>query len=229
MGLGQVKVVRVALCAEDRIGAENVRIVFGAIVEAQRSPLQVEWVGEAGALFRKSRRARAGNKTFGSGPRELGAWKTRPAVKVARNDWFLCREGSDAVVVATDIDRNPERGLSSEERQDFIKLVPPLILAEMNPEAEAWRIVVSAQHPNMRAVRQSLSFDPSREPERMTSTAGGQRDCKTVFRNLFGADEPSSLIGFGHGIDALKSSPQVSGLPQFVADVEGLLSVLTPV
>lgn len=60
----------------------------------------------------------------------------------------------------------------------------------------------------------------------MRMATRGPRDCKVVFRELFGNDEASSLNWFGQSIEILKASPQTCGLPQFVTDVERLVAVL---
>jgi hypothetical protein len=222
--VGAVKVtdLRIGLCAEDQAGADNVIAVFDRVVP-ESGPKAI-WIGENGRNYRKSRRAAPGTNKFGQGPRERNTWKTRPALKVAGNAWLAARDESDVVIVATDSDRRPERELTSDERVALAAYSPPLLVAGMNPEAEAWRIVLANETHGLSAVKQELTFDPTREPERMTSTAGGSRDCKTVSIRLFG-DRPSAKVIFEHHPDVLKATPASCGLPQFVRDLEVFLSV----
>jgi hypothetical protein len=222
--VGAVKVtdLRIGLCAEDQAGADNVMAVFSRVVSG--SGPKAIWAGENGKSYRKSRRADPGTNKFGQGPRERNTWKTRPALKVAGNAWLVARDESDVVIVATDIDRRPERELSNEERAMLAEYDPPLLVAGMNPEAEAWRIVLANETHGLIALKQELTFDPTREPERMSSTAGGPRDCKTISNRLFG-DQTSVAVIFEQHLDVLKATPVSCGLPQFVRDLEAFLSV----
>ncbi len=223
-GVGAVEVtdVRIGLCAEDRAGADNVIAVFNRVAAESAGPTAV-WVGDDGKNYRKSRRAVPGTNKFGQGPRERSSWRTRPALKVAGNAWLEARDDSDLVVVATDIDRKDERALSVEERLTFAAYVPPLLAAGMNPEAEAWRIVLADESHGLDALKRELTFDPTREPERMTSTNGGLRDCKSISTRLFGNSPQASAV-FDHHPDVLKAAPAACGLSQFVNDLEVFLS-----
>jgi hypothetical protein len=222
VGAVEVTDLRIGLCAEDQAGADNVIAVFDRVAAESFGPTAV-WVGEDGKNYRKSRRAAPGTNKFGQGPRERSSWRTRPALKVAGNAWLAARDDSDLVIVATDIDRKKERELSLEERLTLAAYVPPLLVAAMNPEAEAWRIVLVNAPDELNAVKRDLKFDPTQEPEKMSSTTGGPRDCKTIAIRLFGNTSEARMV-FDHHPDVLKATPTSCGLPQFVNDLESFLS-----
>jgi hypothetical protein len=93
-------------------------------------------------------------------------------------------------------------------------------VTEMNPEAEAWRIVLGGNSPHLEALTAELSFDPTKQPERMNSTTGDLRDCKNVAKRLFPSGSESVLVIPAGEHDRLKNAPNYCGLPQFVADIE---------
>ncbi len=191
--------VRIALCAEDLLGAENAQAVVASIAEAVSPKATLRWIGEQPSSFRKLRRAAKGSNKFGTGPRERGDSNRKirlpvgPALKVALNAWFAAKDTGDLVIVATDIDRKPARRLSDDERKVLRSWKPPMIVAEMDPEAEAWRIVLGGDSPHLAALSAELSFDPTKQPERMNSTTGNARDCKIVAKRLFPSGSESAL------------------------------------
>jgi hypothetical protein len=220
--------MRVHLFAEDLCGAQNVQTVCDSI-----SFESITWLARDLSSSYQSIRAvnkPSGAKKFGSSARSLGIAQT-PATKATANAYFAIRESHNeigAVFVATDIDRKTDRWLDNEMREKFAQFSPPLIVAEMNPEAEAWRIVAfspvdQAERDNFEQLKKDLSFNPSTEPERMNSSTGNERDCKIVSSRIFKGNVERSLDGLRQNAEVLSRLPKQSGLPQFVAEVLALI------
>ena len=97
----------------------------------------------------------------------------------------------------------------------------PVVLALMNPEAEAWEIAafqpLSDDGRERHApITPSLTFDPVRQPERMTSTSGlPERDCKAVHRALLDDERPCHQ----RPLTELLATAASTGLPAYLGDV----------
>ena len=222
--------VRIDLFAEDDYGSDNVKSVVASLLGAGDPHRLVSWTFEGTRTYRSSR-IKKGPRSFGKTPRQFHGWGTRPGVKVAGNAWLARSIDVQAVIVASDIDRKEDRWLTPEERERFLSLTPPLILAEMNPEAEAWRIVMFAPTMEIEAkrlteLRKDLSFDPQSEPERMHSTSdrNSDRDSKKVAARLFDGDSTAGLRYLDCEPTAMLACAASSGLPQFVSDMRSYLS-----
>lgn len=111
----------------------------------------------------------------------------------------------DVVFIAMDVDRCRERveGMREELRERPPRR--PVILALPDPESEAWMVALfeprdGAAGKVLEELRRELSFDPSAEPHRLSSTArDSPRDAKRVRARLLGGDWRAALspVDFG--------------------------------
>lgn len=159
----------------------------------------------------------------------------------------LLKVPPDALVMIRDTDGKGERAIVSEALRDLnAERLMVLVLGMADPEAEAWVLVALTQPDPGRGevLRTRLGFDPTRSPERCTSSRDvppgkAPRDAKRVLRYLAGEAEdldtappdPLSpdvleglLSGLSGGLDRLKSAGEGCGLAQFVFGLEQKLA-----
>ena len=152
----------------------------------------------------------------------------------------------DALVMIRDTDGRRDLTIVSEALRGLDAGHLRVVLWLANPEAEAWALVALAQSDpgRVRVLQTRLGFDPTRSPERCTSSreaphGKAHRDAKRVLRYLAGEakdldtapPDPLSpellevlLSGLSEGLDRLKSEGEGCGLAPFVAGLEQKLA-----
>jgi hypothetical protein len=204
--------LRVVLVQEDAASGDNARHLADRLL--RRHGYEPFWGGltnERAESFRSQgkrpkfgsgahRRARAFGRNGGECADKLAQWVTA-CVDIG---------GVQLLVVAFDQDRKPSRRTAVGTAHAEADV--PLACALMNPEAEAWRIVVA---PRRAEVVDRLAFDPWREPERMTSTSGRpERDVKAIARLVGISGWTTDFDGVVDG--GWTHLPASSGMPQFL-------------
>jgi hypothetical protein len=98
-----------------------------------------------------------------------------------------------------------------------------VVIAAMQPEAEAWRIcafqpATEAERKRHEVTKGSLSFDPVRQTERLSSASRTAivRDTKRVHYELFDGDIDRSHAALQRPTVELRSVAPESGLPPFI-------------
>ncbi|MBT9556441.1 MAG: hypothetical protein IV100_10450 [Myxococcales bacterium] len=127
------------------------------------------------------------------------------------------------VVLVRDADQQDERRRGFEQAATEKRWPFRPVLALATPEIEAW--VLSALHGNeaynpvLKPLRSDLGFDPTRHPERLSSTSGNHRDAKSVLASI----EPNRETARGgledRPLDALRSYG-ACGLGTFIEHFE---------
>ncbi len=135
----------------------------------------------------------------------------------------------ELVVIARDSDRMDRR---AGFEVALVESPPPegcqAVYADMHPEAEAWRIAAfepssDEERSRHQEVRRQLGFDPVTHPERLTSTAGGERDAKRVHDELMDRDSDRSAACLEALLERLAQVSAACGLPRFLEEVRGAL------
>ena len=190
---------------------------------------QREWRGRGRNSPFSTRSDFKDHPRFGRGLVPLG-WAEGPGAQfIAKVVNAFVGESLAVLVIAIDEDRVHQRAAAQRRARD--KAAPaiafPVVLALINPEAEAWEIAAFhlstaealARHT---AVTASLAFDPVRQPHRMTSTSGRpERDCKAVHRALLDGDRPCH----DRPLAELGATAQSTGLPTYLVDIEAALRI----
>ena len=241
--------------AEDRAAAENARILADRVaIELSRTDVAFDWFdSDSIDTFRAWRSDRHGAAWWPlhgfAAQARIAADGERPGFRARihgtysekDNDERVFRralvglntldEDPDLVVLAKDSDAKALRGAFEAALARFDgTLVARVVLAEMRPEAQAWRIVAfepasDAEHEALAALRADLGHD-ARDAERLTSKKAGKRDAKTVLIALTGDDEARGLAALNAPLSTLRDVPASCGLPAYLADVEGALKSL---
>ncbi len=169
---------------------------------------------------------------LGSQKRFHGKWNEYD-IRVAKAVALFDDNAPALLLIALDIDRDEDRtaalarAVSAQEDSSY-----SVVVAGMNPEAEAWRIAAFVpDNPHdanqLASERKRLTFNPVSEPHRLTSTSGDKsRDVKICHKNLF--DNRDSLEALRRPIIDLRKVAQTSGLPTFIDDIETALQLLDP-
>ena len=188
---------------------------------------QRAWRGRAASSPFSTRADFADRPKFGHGRVSLG-WNEGPGAKfVAKVVHAFIDESITVLVVAMDQDRNRERAEAQRRACDRASRLAkfPVVLALMNPEAEAWEIAAfeplsDSGRERHAAITRSITFDPVRQPERMTSTSGlPERDCKAVHRALLDDERPCHQ----RPLTELLATAASTGLPAYLGDVHAAL------
>ncbi len=208
----------IAIVAEDSFGERNVRLIGDGVLG--ELPHSVEWRPKV--PFKKPNTP----QRFGTGRRFQGLGLGGDGLIIRKLVGALTPM-PNVVVIARDIDRSSgrldslQKGAAAATRADGV----PVVLAAMQPEAEAWRICsFVAQTPDEQLrhakVRAALSFDPVREPTKLSSTSSPDRlrDTKQVHRDLFGDDVARSEAALQRPVAELRETARECGLAAFVDD-----------
>lgn len=148
----------------------------------------------------------------------------------------------DAVLLLRDSDGDPERAAALPVGQRWLDMhrrvnpeAPVAAFGVAEPEAEAWFIACLTPAPErLAAARDALSFDPVRQPERLTSlSASATSDAKRALRFLAGEgialDERVPAVALkAHELETLAADVCHSasqraascGLSRFLAEIE---------
>ena len=139
----------------------------------------------------------------------------------------------DVLVMCRDTDRTPDLRvdmLSGVERARVEDI--PMLLAVARPESEAWVIAgfeptASHEREALKALTQTLGFDPAAEPHRMTANTGDARDSKRCCGELLPRGDARSPRGErcwkDTSLDNLAHRGAFTGLPEYLAEVERVL------
>jgi hypothetical protein len=143
---------------------------------------------------------------------------------------------ADIAIVVRDVDNQPERRRALRSIEEA-GLTPPLVvlLASPTPEVEAW--IVAGFVPRSAAERSkfddlclALSFDPTREPSRMSSHGNPpERDAKAVHDHILSELEPDrwkaclNHLRRCHDEGADRERLSCCGVAQFFADCHAVL------
>lgn len=188
---------------------------------------QRAWRGRAASSPFSTRAEFPDPPKFGHGLAQLG-WNKDPGAKfIAKVVYAFIDESIALLLIAMDQDRDRERAEAQRRARDVAsRLVEfPVVLALMNPEAEAWEIAAfqpSSDNGRERhaTITRSLTFDPVREPDRMTSTSGPpERDCKAVHRALLDGERPCHE----RPLTELLATAASTGLPAYLGDIHAAL------
>lgn len=133
----------------------------------------------------------------------------------------------DAVVLIRDLDHKAEREAGMQQAISSGSWPFVIVGAWCIPEVEAWAIVCFRPEPeddreivaHARLVVE-LEFDPTREPERMSSTSGSSRDAKRVSQALFESSHTRRVRGFGRPLDELRACGVTCGLSDFLREID---------
>lgn len=130
----------------------------------------------------------------------------------------------DAVLLARDIDADPERALGFSQ----VQRMPwpfPVIVALCRPEVEAWFVAGfdpedAAEHKRLNEERQQLGFSPPREPHRLNSKHDSDpKDAKAVLARLCGDDPDRRTRCLEAPIAVLRERGTTCGLADFLTAV----------
>jgi hypothetical protein len=227
-----------AIVAEDRMCFENATLVGDAIgSELTHQHWNDEelfarsriWVGHPSneglePFLPTKELTRVFAKGWGSSRRFHGQHGPE-ALRVAKAIAAFDSLKQSVLVIALDIDRKLERleGLIASADST-------VVIAAMNPEAEAWRIVLYQPIPSdtHTALVSELSFDPVREPERTRSTDSnaGLRDTKYCHDRLYPRGD--SVESLTKPLDILRNTPASCGLPDYIKDFTAALKACEP-
>ncbi len=237
---------RVALVVEAPADADTVGVLVDRIVSAcdeayDDIDVHRTWIGpeqsEAGRSFFKvqliktyarDRRIRLVGGQFGGGrPYEAAAKK---AVAVALHD-----DGEavpNAVVLVVDEDAQADRALglaAADEAHDASRLGAHLVAGVARGCREAW--VLNAFEPRdegertaFDAVNSRVSFNVTREPERLNGPAGDPRDPKRVVAELMAPERQAHAVA-SCPLDMLRDRGEGSGLRAFLGSAQRLCSL----
>lgn len=165
-----------------------------------------------------------------------GKFDGLPDSRMVRAQLFLWHDGGwpfDIGVIARDIDRDPRRRDGAKAALDHARergrLKRTILLAHPVPEIEAW--LVAAFEPRDATERQRLEsevrrlgFDPTAEPERLTSKNEHEpKDAKRVWRTLSADDPTRRDVCLAVAFDAWKRRGAACGLAAFVDACETTL------
>lgn len=142
----------------------------------------------------------------------------------------------DLVVIAGDTDGETAPESSRAAGVALADVALPVVIASICREAEAWVVAGfvpqnTAEHDRLRALRRTLGFDPTAEPERlMSDVLNDPRDAKRVVRALLTGgealhpgDERVRACWLDTPIETLVARGERAGLADFVRDVERVL------
>lgn len=140
----------------------------------------------------------------------------------------------DAVVLARDIDDDPER--ADGFRQALAVTWPfPVLVALCAPEVEVWYVAGfdpedAAQHERLASERRQLGFSPPLEPHRLSSRKQHDRkDAKAVLARLCADDHDRRRRCLEAPIEVLYARGHSCGLADFLTDLRTkLVPVLQP-
>lgn len=131
----------------------------------------------------------------------------------------------DAAILIRDLDRKEGREGGMQQAISSGSWPFVIVGAWCIPEVEAWAIACfGPMNERERAVHtrlvNELKFDPTREPERMSSTSGSNRDAKRVGQALFEGDHTRRLRGFERSIDEVHACGVTCGLADFLREID---------
>lgn len=217
----------IAVVAEDALAESNVRLVGTPV--AFQSGSTAQWRPRLpfkdiarlhDGAFGKSRRFHG--KRDGTGDEVI----VRKAVDLLERDAH-----PDIVVIARDLDRASNRLASLHNGARKARSDGTVVIAAMQPEAEAWRICAfraenGAERELHRLTKNSLTFDPVREPERLSSASNKDRnrDSKQVHNELFNGDLERSHAALKRPLVALRTVAPECGLPSFIEEFAAAVS-----
>lgn len=132
----------------------------------------------------------------------------------------------DVVTIARDLDGLPARRAGAQQAIDEKPWPFTIILAWAQPEAEAWALSVyrpgdEAARLRLEALRRALGFDPTLQPDRLSSASKSPKDTKRVFRELTERERVDVDLDV-HAVADLDDkfpSPETSGLREFLTAV----------
>ena len=216
-----------AVVLADRVGSELLDQAWD--LDPAHYPERREWRGRERSSPFSTPADFAGPPIFGHGLVPL-EWAVGPGAKfVAKVVRAFAGAPIEVLLIAMDEDRDHERAAAQRRARDMASRMAtfPIVLALMNPEAEAWEI--ASFHPSTAealaryaAVKALLTFDPVREPHRLTSTSGRpERDCKTVHGALLDGERPCR----DRTLAELGATVTSTGLPTYLVDIEAALRV----
>lgn len=209
----------IAVVAEDGLAEMNVRLVGTPIAQEGGSTLR--WIDRL--PFKEIGKLHHG--AFGKTRRYHGTRNGTADEVIVRKAVDVLEQGArpDVVVIARDLDRVSDRLTSLLEGARKARPDGTVVIAAMQPEAEAWRICAfrpktAAERTLHEATKKTLAFDPVREPERLSSASNTDRtrDSKWVHRELFNGDIERSHAALQRPIAELRIVAPLCGLPRFI-------------
>lgn len=237
---------RVALVVEAKADADAVGVLVDRVVSAcdeawDDIDLHRTWIGpeqtEAGRAFfdvhriksyaRRRRLPLVGGRFGGQRPYEAAAKK---AIAVALHD-----DGAtvpNAVVLVVDQDSQADRALglaAADAEHDPGRLGAHLVTGVARRCREAW--VLNAFEPcdhseqqALQGVNDRVSFDVTREPERLNAPAGDDRNPKRVVAELMAPERQAAAVATCP-LDTLHARGEGSGLRAFLDSAQRLCSL----
>jgi hypothetical protein len=222
-----------AIAAEDDMCFVNATVVANVIAaeHQQGIPFAHTWVGHprGASYLRLSRLNEYTKSTWGSGSKKFHGRRDGQDIRVKKVVALFEDLQPDLIIIALDIDRENDR---NQALRNSLPRQLRVVLALMNPEAEAWRIalftsdtVYATQRHTV--IRRTLMFDPVQQPHRLSSTAAGAglRDVKACHDQLFASDD-ESLSVLTTTSAHFSATPVSTGLPQFAQEFELMLKEL---
>lgn len=136
----------------------------------------------------------------------------------------------EALVIARDLDRQPERRRGFRQVMDDPGMTPPfpVVYAGADPEIEAWQIAgfepeTAAEHQALARMKEALGFWPHREAHRLTSRPNdAPTDAKRVLCALTNGD-PDRSDRCLDDLPRLADRGSGRGVTAFLDDAERLL------
>ena len=209
----------IAVVAEDELADMNVRLVGTPIIQEGGSTPR--WIDRL--PFKEISRLHDG--AFGKTRRYHGTRNGTADEVIVRKAVDVLEQGArpDVVVIARDLDRVSDRLTSLLEGAQKARPDGTVVIAAMQPEAEAWRICAfrpntAAERKIHEATKKTLAFDPVQEPERLSSASNTDRarDTKRVHHELFNGDLERSHAALQRPIAELRTVAPDCGLPGFI-------------
>jgi hypothetical protein len=158
---------------------------------------------------------------FNGEPGKSDAWMFRAQLLLFQAE---CIDGRaiDAVVVARDVDDDPER-IAAARQVSALTWPFPVVLALCNPEIEAWHVAGfepedDRERARLTELRSKLGFSPPREPQRLNSKQPDDpKDAKRVCDHLCDADNDRKQRCLEAPLTMLLEHGYACGLADFLA------------